>query len=42
MSGVNRRHKKTDHKVGFFRILVPEGDWESIGFVQCLLGFATG
>ena len=33
------RRKKTDHKVGFFRILVPEGDWESIGLVQCLLGF---
>lgn len=23
MSGVNRRHKKTDHKVGFFRIWCP-------------------
>ncbi len=37
MSGVNRRHKKTDHKVGFFRIWCPEGDSNSHSFRKRIL-----
>lgn len=38
MSGVNRRHKKTDHKVGFFRIWCPEGDSKNNEFkgLECI------
>lgn len=40
MTGINRKQKKTDRKVGFFRILVPEGDSKYPNKIMNLLVFS--
>lgn len=39
MTGINRKQKKTDRKVGFFRILVPRGRLGLCWFGLVFIGF---